>query len=89
MCLKSSFKLFESVSSDLTWPTDEKALILMTSDVPSYNLQGLNVNIPEKLSSRILQKCSGQMYCELKQTLTYMLENQDTEFYRNEEGLQA
>ena len=51
----------------------EQALMLLTSDIPSYFLPGLNMKIPEKP----LRK-------ELKQILKYILQNDDTMFHRNE-----
>ena len=60
--------------------------MLLTSDIPSRDLQGLNVKIQEKpLSTRMLDIESGPINCEFVQTLTYMVKNHDTEFYRNEE----
>ena len=44
---------------------------------------GSKYQIPEKLlSRRILDKEAGLIYNDFKQTLTYMLDNQDTDFYR-------
>ena len=70
-------------------PEMEQALMLLTSDVPSYNSPCLNVKVPDKPFRRwILDKDTSPMYSEHKQTLTYMSQNDDTEFYRNEEEFQ-
>ena len=62
----------------------EQALMLLTSDIPSYYLSGLNVRFPEKpLYRRILDKEMSQICGELKQTFSYMLNNQDPEFYKD------
>ena len=67
----------------------DQALILMTSDIQSYNFPGLNYQMSDKpLSKSILDKDSGLMYGELHQTLAYMAQNDDTEFHGNEEGFQ-
>ena len=67
-------------------PEVEQMLMLLTSNIPLYDLLGLNVKVSNKpLSSNIWDKDSGSTYSELEQTLKYMLETQDTEFYRNEE----
>ena len=70
-------------------PHKEQTLMLLTSDIPAYELQGLNVKIPKKpVNRRILDRESGQIYGELKHILTCMLNNHDTEFYRDEEEFQ-
>ena len=52
--------------------------MLLTSDFPSYELPGLDVKIPDRLLSRcMLDSGSGLMYGKLKQTVTFMLENQE------------
>ena len=44
----------------------EKALTFLTSDVPSYDLSGVNFKIPDKpLSRRILDEDTDQIYREL------------------------
>ena len=64
----------------------EKALMFLTSDMPSYNLPDLNVKIPDKLlSRRILDEDTGLIYGKLQHTLTYMLQNHDTQFYKKED----
>ena len=58
--------------------------MLLTSDVPSHDLPGLNV--PYKpFSNHILDEDSGLVYDEHEQTLTYMLESKQVEFYRKKE----
>ena len=52
--------------------------MLPDSDIPPYNLLGPNIKIP--LCRRILEKETGLHYGEQEQTLTYMLQNNDTEF---------
>ena len=55
-------------------------LNLVTLDIPSYDLLGLTVKIPdEPLNSHILDKDFGSIYGELEKTLPYMFENQKTE----------
>ena len=57
-------------------PEMEKALILLTVNIPSYE------KLPRK---RILELESSPIFGKLEQTLTCMLNGQDTEVYRNEE----
>ena len=60
--------------------------MLLTSCIPSYDLPGLNVKISEKtLRRRILNKKKSPIYNDLEQMLTYMLQNDNIRFYRNEE----
>ena len=64
-------------------------LFLLTSDIQSYDLLGLNVKTPDRpLSKCIPDKDSGPTYGEFKWILTYMLEDQGTELCRNEEEFQ-
>ena len=50
----------------------EQALMLLTSDVPSYDLPGLHVKIPNQTQSRkILERDTGPIYGELKQSYIY------------------
>ena len=56
-------------------------LTLLTSDIPSYDLLGVNIKILDKLlQSHILDKDSGSRYTDPVQSLTYMLDNQETDF---------
>ena len=58
--------------------------MLLTSDIPSDNLPGLNAKILGKVfSRRLLDKDMGLIYSELRKTLIYMLQHDDSEFYRN------
>ena len=53
------------------------------------DLPSLNIKIPEKpLSIRIWDKETSQINVELKQKVTYVLKNHNTEFYRKEEEFQ-
>ena len=52
--------------------------MLLTSDTPSYDIAGLNVKIPDKLSRQILDKDSGPIYSEHEQALRYILQYQET-----------
>ena len=63
-------------------PEIKEVLLLLNLDIASYNLTGLEVKLSEK---SIEQKDTAQMYGELKQTLTYTLQNDATEFHRNED----
>ena len=82
MCSTQSFlKVYYHISPE---PEMEQALMLMTSNIPSYNLPGLNVKIPDKsLSRRKLEKDTGPIYCKPEQTLTYMSQHEFTELYRS------
>ena len=63
-CLKA----YHQISSI---PDMEQGLRLLTCDVPSYDLPGLNVKIPEKpLSRKVLMKDISPINSKLKQTLT-------------------
>ena len=67
--------LFNSIPSDVTEPEVEPALMLLTPDILSYNLPGLNIKNQDKpWSRRILDKDTSQICDELEQTLTYMLQ---------------
>ena len=60
-------------------------LMSLTSDIPSYEIPGVNVKIPDRqLSRHIFDKDFGSMYGEPEQTVTCMLKNQDTKGYRKE-----
>ena len=66
-----------------TEPEVEQIQMSLTSDMPSYDLPEINVTVPNRPLSRfIIYKDSHPIYSEWTQT--YMLENQDTELYRNE-----
>ena len=61
----------------------KQMLTLPTSDIPSYELPGLNVKIRDKsLSSHILHKGSRSIYGELEHILTYMLKRQEIGLYQ-------
>ena len=58
---------------------------MITSDFPSCGLPGLNGKISDKsLNSYTVDKDSGPLHGELEQSLTYMLENQETQLYISE-----
>ena len=54
----------------------EKTLMLLTSDIPLYDLQYLNVKMSNKpLTRRILDKDMSSIYGELELSLSYKLKN--------------
>ena len=62
-------------------PKVEQMLILLTSDIPLYNLPHLDVKIPNRpLNRPKLDKDFGLIYFEPGETLTYMLEIQEAKF---------
>ena len=70
-------------------PEMEHVLMLLTSDIPAYNFPCLNVIMLEKLQKRkIMNKESSQIDGENEKTLTYMLKNHNTMFYKNKEEFQ-
>ena len=67
-------------------PQIEQLLTLLTSNIPSYNLSGLNVKIPDKpFNTQTLDKEYGPINSALEQTETHLLESQGMDFYRNQE----
>ena len=78
---KILFDYFEPYHQNLPEPEVEQKHTLLTLDTPSYDLPSLNIRILDKpLSSHILDKNSGPIYCEMEHTITNMLENQATDF---------
>ena len=63
----------------------EQTLTLLTSEISSCNLSGLNVKNPVENGRCIGGKDSGPIYGDLEQTSKYILEDQDAVFYTNEE----
>ena len=59
--------------------------MFLTSDIPTYDLLGLNLNNFDKISKHMLDNNSVPVYSELKEIQTYVHGNQDTEFCRDEE----
>ena len=60
--------------------------MLLTSEIPSYDLLCINVKIPEKpLSRQIQDKYSNPIYDAFVQTLRYTLNSIDIRFCGNEE----
>ena len=89
MCSTKLFYLFEPYHPILPDPDIEQGLMLLASNIPSYYLPDLNVKMPDMpLSRRILKEVKDLIYCELKHTLAYMLQHDDTDFYRNKEEFQ-
>ena len=64
---KINFDYWEAYHQISPKPKIEQALMLLTSDIPSYDLPLLNVKIPEKpLSRRLMDKDTGPIYDQLK-----------------------
>ena len=79
-------KAYYQLSSD---PNMVQALMLLTSDILSYQYTGINIKILDKpLSRKFLDKDMGPIYCEPEQTLAYMIQDDDTKLHRNEEDYQ-
>ena len=75
--------MFESTSSNFSQSRMQQTLMLLTSDVPFYDLPCLNVKILDKPLRRwILDKDSGPIYGNVKQNLIDIAKNQNTEFYK-------
>ena len=67
----------------------EQTLTLLTFSIPSFDLPGPNVKIPEKLlRRRILDKNMGPIYSELKYTLACSLPHHDIMLTRNKDKFQ-
>ena len=70
-------------------PEVEQTLMLLTVDILSCEIPGLTIKSQDKPPSRCIQNSdSGPVYGELKQTLTYMFDNQQTNFSTSEKEFQ-
>ena len=70
-------------------PDVEWTPMLVTSDISSYDLTGLNDKIQDKpLTRRIMHEDMDPIYNELEQTLPNMLKTDKTKAYGNEEKFQ-